>query len=128
MLDLFFIIGTILAFIFVLYSQANFSAWGYFIALILFMTIGIGLIETGYETQDKAEILIEDVNATATRVTFGTTTHDADLGGSAAEQIVYIIGSFYILLGLVFAFVAMQTATDNRSARKDLTRRSARDM
>lgn len=128
MLDLFFIIGTILAAAFVLYAQANFSAWGFFIALILFITMGIGLLETGYQTQDNARILIEDLNATATQITFGTTTHNADLSGTAEEQVVFVIGTFYIILGIVFAFLAMQTATENRSARKIATRRSARDM
>lgn len=119
MLDLFFIIGTVLAGVFVLYAQANYSAWGYFIALILFITMGIGLLETGYETQDKATILIQDINSTATQITFGTTIHEADLEGTAAEQIVYILGTFYIILGAVFLFLAMKTAAVNRDARKN---------
>ncbi len=117
MLDIFFIIGTILAGAFVIYAQANFSAWGYFIALILFITMGIGLIETGWETQDSAEILIEDLNSTTTRITFGTTTFESDINGSAVNQIVFIIGTFYIILGAVFLFLAMKTAASNRAAK-----------
>lgn len=113
---MFFYIGTILGFIFFIIGQKLFSAWGFFIALVLFITIGIGLISTGWETYDNSPILIDDLNATTTQITFQTTTHLADLGGTTANQIVYIIGTFYIVLGLVFTFLAMRTAADNKDA------------
>jgi len=116
MLDIFFFIGTILAFVFVIIGQKTYSAWGYFIALILFITMGIGLLTTGYETYDNGNILISDINSTATQITFSTITYTADLAGNAVSQIVYILGTFYIVLGLIFAFLAIKTAADNRAA------------
>ena len=118
MLDMFFIIGTILGFIFLIIGQKWKIGWGFLIALILFIAMGIGLLSTGLETYDNAPILMQDLNETATQITFSTTTTLADLSGAAENQIVYIIGLFYIVLGLVFAFLAIKTATDNKAARQ----------
>ena len=117
MLDIFFFIGTILAFLFVLIGAKTYSAWGYFIALILFITMGIGLLTTGYDTYDNGAILISDLNSSATQVTFQTLTYTADLSGNASSQIVYVIGLFYIVLGLIFSFLAIKQAADNKSAK-----------
>jgi len=116
MLDMFFYIGTILGFIFFIIGQKLFSAWGYFIALVIFIVIGIGLVSTGWETYDNSPILINDFNANATQITFQTTTYDANISGTASNQMVYVIGHFYIILGLVFTFLAMKTASDNKEA------------
>jgi len=116
MMDMFFYIGTLLGFIFFIIGQKLFSAWGFFIALILFITIGIGLLSTGWETYDDSPILIGDINSTATQITFQTTTYEADLSGTAENQIVYVIGLFWIILGLVFTFLAMKTAASNKAA------------
>ena len=113
---MFFYIGTLLGFIFFIIGQKLFSAWGFFIALILFITIGIGLLSTGWETYDDSPILIGDINSTATQITFQTTTYEADLSGTAENQIVYVIGLFWIILGLVFTFLAMKTAASNKAA------------
>jgi len=116
MLDVFFFIGTILAFLFVLIGAKTYSAWGYFIALILFIAMGIGLLTTGFDTYDNGAIIITDLNATVTQVTFSLLNYSADLSGNASSQIVYIIGLFYIVLGLIFSFLAIKQAADNKSA------------
>ena len=116
MLDMFFYIGTILGFIFFIIGQKLFSAWGFFIAVVLFITIGIGLVSTGWETYDNSPILIEDINSTATQINFQTTTYDANISGNASNQMVYVIGHFWIVLGLVFTFLAMKTAASNKAA------------
>jgi len=116
MLDLFFYIGSVIMVICFLVGQKLFSAWGFFIAAVIIIILGIGLQTTGFETYDNSTILIEDINSTATQVTFQTTTYDANLSGNAGEQIVYSIGLFYIVLGLVFTFLAIKSAADNKAA------------
>jgi len=115
MLDMFFIIGTILGFVFFLIGQKLYSSWGYFIALILFITMGIGLLTTGWVTYDNAGILLSDINSSATQITFQTTTFPADLSGDTSSQIVYVLGIFYIVLGLVFTFLAIKNTTANKA-------------
>ena len=74
------------------------------------------MLSTGWETYDDSPILIGDINSTATQITFQTTTYEADLSGTAENQIVYVIGLFWIILGLVFTFLAMKTAASNKAA------------
>jgi len=119
MLDTFFIIGTILAFVFVLIGSKQSSAWGYFVALILFIVMGIGLLTSGWETHSNAPILVQDLNSSATIITFQITTYTADLYGTAVTQIIYVLGTFYVVIGTILAFLSMQIARENKIAKEE---------
>ena len=116
MLDTFFYVGTILALLFSIYGKTQLSAWGYTIAVALFIIMGISLMTTGWETYANATVTILDINADTSMITQGTLTYSPDLSGNSTEQIVYALGIFYVALGLIFTFLAASTAAANKSA------------
>lgn len=118
MLDVFIFIGTFLALFFVIVGQKWFSGWAFFISAVLFLVIGMGVFVTGWETQSKSPILIQDINASAQQITFEVNRFAPDLGGDPVSQLVYTIAVFYIGLSLVFIFLAIQQGTKNRDAKK----------
>lgn len=119
MLDTFIILGSVLAIIFLFAGKKWLSGWAYFIAAILFLTVGMGLFVTGYQTFDNAPITISDANSTSTIITFELLTTNPVLDGTPNEQIVFVIAIFYITLTLILVFLAIDQRTKNKAAKED---------
>lgn len=120
MLDVFIFFGTILALVFFGIGKRLTSGWGIFIASVLFLVIGMGIFVSGWETQDKAPITITKISGNVQEITFGTTTFNPIIDGTPVEQIVNAIAIFYVGLGLILTFLALQETMKNRDAKIEL--------
>ena len=118
MLDIFIIMGVILALFFLVVGKKMFSGWAYFIAAILFLVIGMGLFVTGYQTSDNAPITITETTSTITTITFELTTTNPVLEGTPDEQIVFVFAIFFITLTLILIFLAIQQNMANKAAKE----------
>lgn len=118
MLDVFIIIGSFLAILFFLVGKRWHSGWAHFIAAVLFLTMGAGIFTTGWETQENALITITEISSTVTEVSFGTTTFNPILDGTPVQQIVYTIAIFYMTLGLILIFLAIDERNKNKDSKE----------
>ena len=119
MLDVFIILGTILALIFLFAGRKFFSGWAYFISAILFLTIGMGIFVTGYQTFDNSPITITKDSSIITTITFELTTTNPILEGTPDQQIVFVIAIFYTVLTLILIFLAIEQNIKNKAAKDE---------
>ena len=79
-------------------------------AVILFAT-GLIILDTGWETQNNAQITITDFNATTTIIDFGTTLFPATL---EANPIIFAFATALLAAGFVLALHALSLSQERK--------------
>ncbi len=115
MLDIFIYLSLILGIFFLLLGKHWMHEWPYYVSAGVFLILGSGILLTGWETQENSDIIIQDINTTAQRVTFTVQSFPATI---ADNPILVLLGTVFVGFGLVFVFLGMEEAGQNRVVRE----------
>lgn len=112
MLDIFIIFALILAALFFIAGKRLKDFGVLLIAAALLFGTGFLVLDSGWETQNNAQITITDFNATTTLIDIGTTTFEATL---EENSIVFAFAYALIAAGLVLALHALSLGLQRKA-------------
>lgn len=112
MLDIFIWLGIILGIFFLLLGKQWMHEWPFYVSAGIFLILGSGILTSGWETQQNSDIIIQDINSTAQRITFTVQQFPATL---EENPLLLLLGTLFVGFGLVFVFMGLEEAGQNRA-------------
>lgn len=116
MLDIFIWLGILLGIFFLLLGKQWMHEWPFYLSAGIFLILGSGILLTGWETQENSDIIIQDINATAQRVTFTVQQFPATIEDN---PILFLLGNVFVGFGLVFVFLGLGEAGRNKAVKDE---------